>query len=191
MKMKFIILSALIFFALLATSMTYADDKTQAKCEMKVNELVAQFAHLLSNKFDMRMMAQRVVMTGEKGDILSIFFQKDPPFSREALRSFLVSSSNELLTMINSNEEVKAHLGTNPLTIDNIHIYISIFNAVDKGPDDTNMETGEFTEGKLRFETITFVRSEGKEKDIQFSREERIESYDEAVKLLQQVTTNN
>lgn len=146
--------------------------------EQIVNKLMGKTAKLLSKKYQSRPVGVSVGMPGGVVKSLGLEFDVVGPLTKAEIRQILFNFSDDLLSAINNDTNIRPYLECYPFTRDRIKIVLYLYdkNHFDLEPPHIGMAS--IKRGKLEY--LTLITVEG----VLNVKNEYVETEEEAIRTL-------
>jgi hypothetical protein len=146
--------------------------------EQVVNTLIDRSAEFFKQKFKLKPIGTLVSMPNCVVKKLGIHFQIYESIERDKIRKILVEIADEFVTMINKDIAIRPLLEVYPFTVKNVDIalFIQDKNGIDVWAPHIGMAS--IRKGSLKYIVLEEVD------DIPVIREQFVESYEDALKIL-------
>lgn len=149
------------------------------KNERIVGRLLQKVAKQLESKHKFQTIATNIGMPGGVVELLGLDFQICRLLTKEEARKMLIDCAEQLLSAINSDEELHPYLKRHPFTVEDISLIIFIVDKVGNDVYHPNIDTAQISRGILEYTTTDAVDT--------FTYRTRInESYEEALKAVKE-----
>lgn len=149
-----------------------------SKCELSVNRILNKTSKILKDRYEMNPIATNVAMPGGIVKLMGIDFQIRGPLTKEEIRKILVDCAQELLSSINTDNEIEYYLKTNPFEINNIEINLFMLDSSRRRVNHPHIGIAGIRDGELDYLTLVTLG------DVPKKISECQETYDEAIKIL-------
>jgi hypothetical protein len=171
---------SLILIAILNFSGTYYP----SEAGKTVDQLLDEIEIALSGKYHMNPIGMGASMPGGIVKKLILSFQLEGPLSKEELRKILIHATQDFVDHVNKNNRIIKYLEHAPFKIQNTEIDLFIIYPNGYEVEHPHIGTAGIRNGKIEYLTFTIVNNIPK--DVT----EEWETYEEAVKILQEQTAN-
>jgi hypothetical protein len=155
-----------------------------SEAEKTVDLLIEELEQRLTQKYHLEAIGVSVSMPRGIVKKLGIDFQIQGPISKENLRSIIFNSTRDFVSYVNLNKKITPFLEESPFAIKNVEIHFFVMRSDGYEVEHPHIGTAGIRNGKIEYLTFTIVNNIPK--DV---TEER-ETYEEAVKILQEQTVS-
>lgn len=145
--------------------------------ERIVNETICKIAASLQKKYKMQPIGTSISMPDGIVKELGIDFQIIGPLTREELRKILVDCAQELLSVVNTTNELLPFLEKTIFSVDNVDINLFIVDTNGVRLEQPNIGVAGIIRGKLDYEILVT-------EDIPIVKNSYVETYEDALKFL-------
>lgn len=151
MKNKFYLLNILSILIIASGFIVQREPLIQSKI---LHKIIDDKAKVLEKKYRITAIGDTVGMPDGIVEELGISFDKVGPLSKEEGRKIILDSVKELLSAVNSNNELKPYLVKYPLTEENIHVVIFVKDRRGNDVYEPNICAFSISNGNLVYRTL-------------------------------------
>lgn len=178
MNSRYLIALIFAFAFLFCLTSCHKETYQISECEKAVNQIVNQGFLILKERHQMIPVGDTVAMPGRIVKFFGLEFKIHGPLEKEKLRSILIDSAHELLSIINKNEDIQSCLETYPFTIKNIEIVLFIIDSNRRNLHHPYIGIAQISKGELKYLTLD------EKDDIPLTVTEQRENYKDALSKL-------
>lgn len=152
MKLLFTISSLLILMGFIMNGNNQQDHPSEA--EQRVDSILTKVAGIIKEKYNINPSGSSASMPGGPIQKLGLAFNTKLSLTKEELRILLIGCAQELLTQVNTDEDIQKFLMKRPFTINNIQIIIYNHDKIGRRLYDPDIATAQISQGSLNYLTI-------------------------------------
>lgn len=173
MKNTFILIISSIFFLGLIMNST----GNCSRSERLVNQVLSKTSKMVRHKYNLIPVGSGAAMPGGPIRELCLFFNTKRSLAKKELRKLLILIANDLLSQVNSTNEIQSHIANFPFNEKNVQIIIYNYDENRDDLYDPEISVAEMSQGTLSYLTDDSL------KKYSF-KNKYTETYEEALNLL-------